>query len=114
MVIILKHFREEAVSKNKSGDMLPLHWPKEVSLAGGRIDLERETKRSIKIKFKASSVENVKVIDVDEICNAEFYQRYERYIYHLVIFLIGDIKKFQYFNLIAFYYNSKKRQLSSL
>ena len=69
--------------------MLPLHWPKEVSLAGGRIDLERETKRSIKIKFKASSVENVKVIDVDEICNAEFYQKYERYIYHLVIFLIG-------------------------
>ena len=75
------YFRQEAVSKDNPVDQLPLHWPKEVSLAGGRIDLEQETKRNIGIMFKASLIEEIQVIDVDEICNAEFYQKYERFLF---------------------------------
>ncbi|XP_066911705.1 protein mono-ADP-ribosyltransferase PARP11-like [Clytia hemisphaerica] len=58
-------------------DITPWHWPKEVSLEGGRLDVEPTKKQQISQQFKTSLARNVTVLDVEEICNAEFYQKYQ-------------------------------------
>ncbi|XP_066933775.1 uncharacterized protein [Clytia hemisphaerica] len=58
-------------------DNTPWHWPKEVSFEGGRLDVEPTKKKQISQQFKASLGKNVTVLDVEEICNAEFYQKYQ-------------------------------------
>ena len=60
-------------------DITPWHWPKEVSMEGGRLDVETTKKQQIVQQFKTSLGRNVTVLDVEEICNAEFYQKYQRY-----------------------------------
>ena len=83
--IFLKYYvlyRSDAHPKTQD-DQLPWHWPEKVSLEGGRIGVEPVTKERIKSQFKASALHRVKVIDIEEICNAEFHQQYERYLYAL-------------------------------
>uniref|UniRef100_A0A7M5WWV7 Poly [ADP-ribose] polymerase n=2 Tax=Clytia hemisphaerica TaxID=252671 RepID=A0A7M5WWV7_9CNID len=58
-------------------DITPWHWPKEVSLEGGRLDVEPTKKQQITQQFKTSLARNMTVLDVEEICNAEFYQKYQ-------------------------------------
>ena len=60
-------------------DATPWYWPREVSMEGGRLDIEPTKKQLLIQQFKSSLGENVTVLDVDEICNAEFYQKFQRY-----------------------------------
>uniref|UniRef100_A0A7M6DQQ1 Poly [ADP-ribose] polymerase n=1 Tax=Clytia hemisphaerica TaxID=252671 RepID=A0A7M6DQQ1_9CNID len=55
----------------------PWHWPKEVSLEGGRLDVKPNKKQQIAQQFKTSLGRTVTVLDVEEICNAKFYQKYQ-------------------------------------
>lgn len=61
---------------------LPWHWPISdpgLNLKGGRIDVDRDTKQKIENSFAATINQPVRVLDVEEVCNAEFYESYQRY-----------------------------------
>ncbi|XP_066911773.1 uncharacterized protein [Clytia hemisphaerica] len=58
-------------------DITPWHWPKGVSLEGGRLDVKPNKKKQITQQFKTSIGRNVTVLDVKEICNARFYKKYQ-------------------------------------
>ena len=74
-------FRPTASNARNDSDQLPWYWPKEVSLEGGRIDLDPKKKLEISRQFTLSLGQQVDVLDVEEVCNAEFHMKYEKYIF---------------------------------
>ena len=59
---------------------MPNNWPKLIQLDGICIGLNHTKKNDIIRKFKLSvgnKYVNVHVVDVEEICNEQFYQQYQ-------------------------------------
>ena len=64
--------------KKHSAVLYPSHWPKDVS-EGSKIQLSNEALEKLKLDFKASIKMLVKVVSIREICNHDFFDRYERF-----------------------------------
>ena len=74
----------------------PVHWPKNCS-HGQRVKVDTSTYKSLKDSFVKSIAIPVIVTNIEEICNVEFYDKYEGY----VISCFGYRFRFCLFDLVA-------------
>ena len=63
---------------NEHSTTYPNHWPSSIT-EGSTIDVSNEVYRDLKKKFQESIEKSVRIVSIKEICNHDYYDRYERF-----------------------------------
>ena len=61
-----------------SAALYPSHWPRDVA-EGAKIPVSNKVLGKLKLNFQTSIKEPVKIVSIEEICNHDFFDRYERF-----------------------------------
>lgn len=61
-----------------SAVLYPSHWPRDVA-EGTKIPVSKEVLEKLKLNFQTSIKMAVKIVSIEEICNHDFFDRYERF-----------------------------------
>ena len=56
----------------------PSHWPSSIT-EGSTIDVSSKVYGDLKENFQESIKKSVKIVSIREICNHDYYDRYERF-----------------------------------
>ena len=63
---------------NEHSTTYPSHWPSSIT-EGSTIDVSSKVYGDLKEKFQASIKTSVRIGSIKEICNHDYYDRYERF-----------------------------------
>ena len=64
--------------KEHSTKLYPSHWPNSIP-EGSTIDVSNKVLEDLKENFQESIKKSVRIISIKEICNHDYYDRYERF-----------------------------------
>ena len=75
--------------------LYPRHWPPSVA-QGSKIDLSSEVFERVKEDFQESIKKSVKIVSIKEVCNYDFFDRYERIEYFFLKVAIKGKRRLSY------------------
>lgn len=64
--------------KGHSTKLYPSHWPNSIA-EGSTIEVSNKVLEDLKENFQESIKKSVRIISIKEICNHDYYDRYERF-----------------------------------
>ena len=64
--------------KGHATKLYPSHWPNSIA-EGSAIDVSNKVFEHLKENFQESIKKSVRIISIKEICNHDYYDRYERF-----------------------------------
>ena len=64
--------------KGHATKLYPSHWPNSIA-EGSTIDVSNKVLEHLKENFQESIKKSVRIISIKEICNHDYYDRYERF-----------------------------------
>lgn len=72
--------------KEHSDVLYPSHWTKDFT--GSKIQVSNEALKKLEQDFKQSIKKPAEVLEITEICNRDFFERYERSAYCVTVFVL--------------------------
>ena len=64
--------------KGHSTKLYPSHWPNSIA-EGSTIEVSNKVLEDLKENFQESIKKSVRIISIKDICNHDYYDRYERF-----------------------------------